>query len=589
MKLLTNNFKLFSADQFVESLTEASNTIYYVFVAKHTPFINDNNPPTPEDDERTTLFRIYKDLLYGKKVDAADVAFVIKKSEWVTNTVYDQYVHDENNFTKNFFVATPGSSDSYDVFKCISNNRGAPSTYYPRLSETSASDNFYETVDGYQWKYMYSITESQWEKFSTTNFMPAFTNSDVAGNTINGTIDFVQVTYSGSGYNMFTEGLVQDVVTIGVDQFITIEPNSSTTTDFYKNCAIRIGNELRIVAEYVVTGTLRRVKVDTPFTVTPTTSDFYYISPLISISGVCCGDGVGFKARALVNASAANSIYKVEIVDRGNNYTFANLVAVGGVTTVSNSATFKAIISPRNGHGFNPAKELGSKGCIISSKFDASLSGGKVINENDFRTIGLLRDPVFANVVIGITSSTGNFTLAETLTGANSGASGVIISSNTSVIRLSNVTGYFVTSETVTGAVSNTSATTTSVTQPTTYFDQTFKIAIDDVTGTFQEDEEIYQATGGTRASQNANGSLYFANSSLLLLTDTRGTFNISDDVVGSLQIAQGNSSGATAKVTGIISKDLVDYEGEVLYIENSTPITKNASQTETVRFILEF
>ncbi len=589
MKLLTNNFKLFSADQFVESLTEASNTVYYVFVAKHTPFTNDSLPPTPVDDERTTLFRIYKDLLYGKKVDAADVAFVIRKLEWQSGTVYDQYVHDENNYTKNFFVATPGASDSYDVFKCISNNRGAASTYYPRLSETSASDTFYETVDGYQWKYMYSITESQWDNFTTTNYMPVFTNSDVAGNTINGTIDFVQVTSGGSGYNMFTQGTVQDVLTIGVDQFITIESTSSTTTDFYKNCAIRIGNELKIVAEYVVTGTLRRVKVDTPFTTTPTTSDFYYISPLMSISGDCCGDGVGFKARALVNASAANSIYKVEITDRGNNYTFANLVAIGGVVTVSNTATFKAIISPRNGHGFNPAKELGSKGCIISSKFDASLSGGKVINENDFRTIGLLRDPVFANVVLGITSSTGNFTLSEILTGANSGASGVIISSNTSVIRLSNVTGYFVTSETVTGSVSDTTATTSSVTQPTTYFDQTFKVTIDNVTGTFQEDEEVFQATGSTDASKNSNGSLYFANSSLLLLTDTRGTLNISDDVAGSLQSVTGNSSSATAKVTGIISKDLVEYEGEILYIENTTPVTKNPGQTETVRLILEF
>lgn len=589
MKLTTNNFRLFSADQFVESFTETANNIYYVFVAKHTPFLDDSNPPEPQDDERTTLFRIYKDLLYGKKIDAADVAFVIKKSLWVAGTVYDQYVHDENNFVKNFFVATPGTSNSFDVFKCISNNRGAPSTYYPRLSETSPSDTFYETVDGYQWKYMYSITESQWEKFTTTNFMPVFTNSDVVGNTINGTIDFVQVTYGGSGYNMFTQGLVQGVVTIGIDQFITIEPTSSTITDFYKNCAIKIGNELRIVAEYIVTGTLRRIKVDRPFTSTPTTSDFYYISPLITASGPCCEDGNGFQARALVNASAANSIYKVEIINRGTNYTFANLEAIGGVTSVSNTATFKAIIAPINGHGSNPARELGSKGCIVSTKFDATLSGGKVINENDFRTIGLLRDPVFANVVIGITGSTGNFTLAETLTGANSGATGVVISSNTSVIRLSNVSGYFVTSETVSGSISNTSATTTSVTQPTTYFDQTFKIAIDDVTGTFQEDEEIYQATGTTQASQNANGSLYFANSSLLLLSDVRGTFNISDDIVGSLQTVEGNSSGASAKVTGIITKDLVDYQGEVLYIENINPITKNSGQTETIRFILEF
>lgn len=589
MKLVTNNFRLFSTSQFVESFTEAANTIYYVFVAKHTPYANVSVIPTPQDDERTTLFRLYKDMIYGKQVAANDVAFVIRKAEWVAGTKYDQYVHDENNFVKNFFVATPGAGDSYDIFKCISNNKGAASTYFPRLSETSASDTFYETVDGYQWKYMYSATDVQWEKFTTNNFMPVFTNSEVAGNTINGTIDFVQVISGGSGYNIFNDGTVQDVQNIGIDQFITIEPTSSTITDFYKNCAIRIGNELRIVAEYIVTGTLRRVKVDQPFTATPTTSDAYFISPLITASGPCCEDGNGFQARALVNSAAANSIHKVEIISRGTNYTFANLEAVGGVTSISNTASFKAIISPYNGHGFNPAKELGSKSCILTSDFDASLSGGKVINENDFRTFGILRDPVFANVVIGITGSTGNFAALENVSGSNTGAVGEVVSSNSSIIRLTNVTGFFETTEIITGNTSNTSATIVTVVQPVTFFDQTFKVAIDNVTGTFQEDEEVYQATGNTIASRNANGSLYFANSSLILLTDNRGTFNISDDIIGNLQTLEGNSSGASAKVTGIISKDLVEYEGEILYIENGSPITKTAGQTETIKLILEF
>jgi len=588
-KLITNNFRLFSADQFFESFTEEANTIYYIFTSKHTPFPNDSVPPLPTDDERTTLFRIYKDMMYGRQVTSNDIAFVVRKNEWVSGTVYDEYVHDENNFVKKFFVASPGAGNSYDIFKCISNNRGAPSTYYPRLSETSPSDTFYETVDGYQWKYMYSVTEAQWEKFTTPSFMPVFTNSEVAGNTINGTIDFVRVISGGSGYNMFTGGTVQAVLTVGAEQFITIEITGSTITDFYKDCAIRIGNELRIVTEYIVTGTLRRVKVDRPFTVTPTTADFYNISPQITTSGICCGDGQNFQARALVNAAAANSIYSVEIVNRGTNFTFANLVAVGGVTTVSNTASFKAIISPKNGHGFDSPKELGSRGLMLTTIFDASVSGGKIINENDFRTVGLLRDPVFANVVLGISGPTGNFSALEQVLGSNSGAVGFVVSSNTTFMKLNNVTGFFETNETITGSVSNTSATLSSVVQPTTFFDQTFKLSIDNVSGTFQEDEEILQTTGSLEALKNANASLYFANSSVMLLTDARGTFNVSDDISGSLQTVQGNSSGATAKITGIIAKDLVDYEGEILYIENVTPITKNNGQTETIKLILEY
>jgi len=585
MKLITRNFRRHTSDQFVESITEAANSIYYVFVAKHTDFTG-NTVPQPVDDERTTLFRIYKDMIYGKKVANSDVASVITKRVWVSNTIYDTYVHDENNFDKNFYVATPGAGSSYDVFKCLNNNNGLPSTYYPRLSETSASDAIYETSDGYQWKYMYNISEVNWNKFSTTNYMPVYTDTDVSGNAINGTIDYVDVVSGGSGYNMFTQGSVQGVQNIGVDQYITIESSSSTLTDFYKNCAIKINNEIRIVTEYIVTGSLRRVKLDSPFNVTPSVSDLYYISPVIQTSGDCCGDGNGFKARALINSSSSNSIYKVEIVDRGQQYTFANLVAIGGITTVSNTATFKAIISPKGGHGFNPSKELGAKGCTISIKFDSTLSGGKVIDENDFRTIGILKDPLFANGSLTISSLSGSLTLTETLVGQTSKATAKVVTANATNIKLTSIRGFFETGETVVGSTSNNSATIVGVSQPTTYFDQTFKLAIDDVTGTFQEDEEILQNEG---ISQNANGSLYFANSSVMRLTDNRGTFNVSDDIVGSLETVLGADSGATAKVTGIITKDLVDYEGEVLYIENVSPISRNSGQTETIKLILEF
>lgn len=590
MKLVTNNFKRHVADQIQESFTEAANNVYYIFIGRPSPYANgDLSVPQPIDSVREAPYTAYRQMIGGKQITSSDINLAIKKNVWVANTVYSQYQHDIDNYENNFYVASPGAADSYDVFKCLSNAKGAPSTYYPRLSETSADDFIYETPDGYQWKYMYSIENSIWQKFTTNDYMPVMTNANVSGNAINGTIDYVEVTYGGSGYNFFHDGVVQGVLTIGTDQFITIEPTSSSTTDFYKNCAIKINNELRIVAEYLVTGSLRRVKVDRPFDATPTTSDNYYISPLVNISGDCCGDGTNFKARALVNAAAANSIYKVEIINRGENYTFANVETIGGIISVANTATFKAMISPKNGHGFDPPTELGAKGNIISVKFDASLSGGKILDENDLRTFGILKDPKFANASLNITSSSGTFTALETLIGQTSNAQGIVVSSNSSVIRLTDIVGFFQTGEVVEGQTSNETANVVSVQQPTIYVDQTYKLVVDNVTGTFAEDEEVFQTSGTTEASKNANGSLYFANSTFVYLTNQRGTFNVSDDIVGSLQTIRGNTSGATAKVTGIVGGDFVKYSGEVVYIENVTPIAKNASQTETFRIILEF
>lgn len=584
MKLITNNLKLHLANQFIESITEAANNIYYVFVAKSTPF-PDSVVPQPTDNVRTTLYRAYKDMLYGKLITSSDVVLGVDKKVWASNTVYDQYEHDIVNFGNDFYVATPGTSDSYDVFKCLSNNKGSQSTYYPRLSETAADDSIYETLDGYQWKYMYSITSDEWSKFSTTSYMPVYLNANVSGNAVSGSIDYVSVVGGGTGYNMYTEGTVQGVTTIGVDQFITIESTSSSVTDFYKNCSIKINNELKVVAEYIVSGSLRRIKVDTPFTTTPTTSDTYYISPSIQVSGPCCGDGTGFKARALINATSSNSIYKVEILDRGQNYTFANLEAVGGIISVSNTASFKAIISPQDGHGSNPSEELGSKVVIINSKFDSSLSSGKILDENNFGTFGVLKDPLFANVVLGVSNLSSSFAALETVTGVSSNATGTIVTANSSSVKLTDVRGFFTTDEGLISS-SNTTANVSSVSQPSTYFDQTFKIVIDNLTGAFTEDEEVYQ---GTISLKNSNGSLYSSNSSIIRLVDQRGTLNISDDVAGIVETVEGNTSGASAKVTGFITKDLVDYKGEVLYIENVSPIEKNAGQTETIRLILEF
>ena len=47
--------------------------------------------------------------------------------------------------------------------------------------------------------------------------------------------------------------------------------------------------------------------------------------------------------------------------------------------------------------------------------------------------------------------------------------------------------------------------------------------------------------------------------------------------------------TGATAKITSRIDGDLVDNSGEVIYIENMSPIARSNDQSEKVRIILEF
>jgi len=766
-KLITNNLKLFNVDNFIESFTEPNYNIYYYFLANPRPYTLDNNPPTLHDNPKTTDIDTYDNMICGKRITSSDVAQMVERRDWVTGTIYTPYSHDISNlFTSNFFVVHP-QSGSYHVFKCIDNNNGAISTVAPLFSQTSADDDFYYTADGYQWKYMYSITSTQFSKFSSSGYIPVFVNANVVGNAVSGAIQSIQLTKAGKGYSSYANGFFQEVRVAGNPLVFSIDPTTaSSNANFYINSAIKISSgpgsgQQRVITGYTVSGATRRVIIDKPFTTNPTVLSKYDISPLVQV----LGDGSGATARATVNATT-NSIHSVEITDRGEGYTYASVVITGNTgiinvstgSTTTNSATAKAIISPRGGHGSNAAAELGSRYVGLSTEFNSTLSGGKVVDENDFRVVGVIKDPLFANVILDISSASGTFSDGEvvyqsqgspiagivitnpgsgyssnatvTITGTNtiaavanassnslgriyqvnisntgqgyiapnatisapspvifnastdvssgddfisvsnnvfqnndivkylvaagntavsglanntsyyvvsanstgvklsstlngsavnltaSGTSetghsltgntatatvvvdtnktttayGIVTFANSSVVRLTNVYGIFVTGNSstsvLTGNTTGYVATCDLVTQPTTYFDQTYKVIGTMQSNEFIEDELV------TQPSTDGNGYFYTqsgtgANPRTVRLVNKRGTLNQSDLSVN--YTIDGATSGAKMVVSALADSDLVHGSGEIIYIENFTPVEKIAGQTETIKLILKF
>lgn len=761
-KLITNNLRLFNVDQFIESFSEPGFNVYYFVVGNPLPFAVDNSPPTLYDNSQTVLVESYENMIYGKRITSNDVIMMVRRVDWQANTVYQKYTHDSNTlYTGDFFVVVNEGS-AYNVFKCLDNNSGSDSVDPPSLLETSASDDFYFTSDGYQWKYMYSITPTQFSKFSTNDYVPVYVNSNVVGNAVSGSIDNIEVVSSGNGYSSYANGSFQEVRVGGNPLIFAIDPaNASPNANFYIGSAIKVvsgagSGQQKIITGYTISGSTRRVIVDSPFSTAPTTSSDYEITPLVTISG----DGTGATARAIVN-SVSNTIYSIEVVDRGYGYTYASAVITGntgiinvstGTAITANTATAKVIISPRGGHGSNAAMELGSRHVGLSVTFDSTLSGNKVVDENDFRSVGILRDPLFSNVVLNISSSTGAFSVDEyvyqtqgspiagivitnpgsgytsnatvTISGSNitpavanaqanstgrisqinisnngqgyisptasisaptsvffnantevsntddfillsnnvfqnndvvtyivaagntaltnlsNGSSYYVVSANSTGIKLSSTlngsainltagltqTGHSVKGQTATVAVvvdsgkittavgkvvsandsvvkltdvygfytignssvsllqGNTSGFTAAcvtVTQPTTYFDQTYKVV-----GTLQsannftEDELIFQ-------SENANGYFYSSNNTVVRLVKKRGTINQSD--IDTNYYIEGDTSSAQFLVSGVVDPDVVKGSGQVMYIENFTPITKTNGQTETIKLLLEF
>jgi hypothetical protein len=586
MNLITNQLRKQSAQQFIDRI-QAGSDVYYMFIGRINPFVDDNAPPTPVDNTQTVNIDVFEQMIAGKRVTPGDVQMLVTRYDWVSNTVYQPYAHDEDLSQSQYYVLV-NKGVNHSVFKCIDNNNGTPSTVAPDSNSTSPEDDVYETSDGYRWKFMYTIPDATYRKFTTSQFMPVVVNANVVSNAVSGAIYNVEVEYQGSGYNSYGAGVIQIAAVNGDARVFQVEATKSANTDFFKNSAFKItsgtgAGQQRLISEYVVSGSSRNVVVDTPFAILPDIFSRYEISPLV----VLTGDGQDFVGRGLVNASSSNSIYRIEITDPGINFTYANAIVLANTGGTTNTAILKPIISPQGGHGFDAVSELGARHMGVSVTFNSGDgdNNDKLLDVNDYRTIGLIKDPMFANVVIDFTAATSSFAVGDTITQSSTGASGTIVDVDVGTIKLTNVLRFFVAgNSTVNTIVSNqgTIAAVDSVAGPTTYIDQTHKLIIDNAAGSFQQDERIAQGT-------NASGIMYTANSTQMRITNKRGIFNKSDDIVGIVETVSGTSSGSSAKITDAVAGDLVPQKGSVVYLENVTPITRYERQSETLKLILKF
>ncbi len=421
-RLVTKLFKTHMARQLVESISETANTAYYMFAGKHTQFpAGDTEITTPVDTTQSLYIDAYENMLFGKRITTSDVKYMINRNNWTSNTVYSMYEHDNSDlFSEDFFVVV-NESGLYHAYKCLYNNGGTASTISPVFADTGAADTFYETSDGYQWKYMFTVDGTTFAKFSTIDYMPIVENANVTSNAINGAIDVITVTSGGAGYNNYTNGqfIASNLRVDGSSVTYGISNSASSTNNFYNDCYLYItggtGNgQYRKIIDYNVTESHKAVVLESAFTTNPDITSVYQISPVVQITGDG-GETVNCAARALVNSSSSNSIYKVEILDRGADYRIATAeVLYSNVVPVSNTAGLKVIIGPKGGHGSNPVDELGASRVGFSVKF-SNTESSTIEAANDFRTAGILKDPLFANVVLNIVDVSGTFSNNETV------------------------------------------------------------------------------------------------------------------------------------------------------------------------------
>ena len=343
MALLTDQFRIFSAQTFIKSLEgpdptqsdidagEDRNRLY-VFIGRPQEWDNENSPPVPVDSFQE-FTDVYDDTISLKRVLANDVIQVVRRIDWTPpekttgglGYTYDMYKHDYSSiktaasgatklYDADFYVV----NSTYQVYKCIYNGtspsdpNGKPSTIEP----TGTSTSIITTSDGYRWKYMYTIPVGQVLKFFSSEYMPVLYDSAVGLNSIDGEVDTVVITSAGSGYNNGT----------------------------YENVPIK-------------------------------------------------GDGTGGRISIVVDGG---KIVNATVTSGGSGYSFGQIIideinGIGGGT--GSGGNIDVIVPPKGGHGTNPSVELGGYRVMINTKFSYSEGSGDFPVDNDYRRIGLLINP----------------------------------------------------------------------------------------------------------------------------------------------------------------------------------------------------
>ena len=221
------NFSVNNAEQFKESVSEPSPTYLYLTFGKTEAWSNEASPPLANTSP-SAVYDVWKNMIGGKRITGNDVYHVIPRINWAANTVYRAYDHMSEN--TDCYVM----NSNWSVYKCISNNTGAKSNTQPTAISTS-DDSI--TADGYVWKYMYTVSDYERLRFTSSDYIPVKTLSNddgslqwqVQNNAVSGAIHAIYLTNGGSNYTNVSN-IVIEITGDGSEASATATINTVSNT-----------------------------------------------------------------------------------------------------------------------------------------------------------------------------------------------------------------------------------------------------------------------------------------------------------------------------------------------------------------------
>ncbi len=497
-------------------------------------YATEDVPPVPLDNQ-TEKYDVYDDIIAAKRITTDFARSVIRRFNWDTaaNPKFDMWKPD--------YSTTPGSggqigkaaatgatniadakyyliNSQYEVFKCLFNGEsdlnptGQTATNEPKTTPSggqgtyaSATGLFTEdpAANGYIWKYMYTIPTDDVLRFLSTDFMPIVLPTNAS--------------------RQATEAIATGSPN-AVDVVLIENQGSGLTNGVYYAPIVGDGGN-GVVQVTIAGGVLSSVVV------TDSGLDYTYAT-------VPLQDG-------LENGDPGWTGAPIGL------YTDAGLTTkTSGVVPSNATGAIEAVLPPQGGHGSNFEEELNAKRVMTNIRLTYAEGSGDFPVDNDFRRIGIIRDPFAAG------GST--FATAPTLSGVYAA-------------KVTGATADFVADEVITQTSSGGGSAFGTVVS--------------------------WERDSGNAGPGGAGVLKYIQSPSLHTDAGVVRVFQNSGNAIsGAQSLASGTVDGGNNDTlvgvtfgSGLATPEIGNNTGEIIYVENRRLITRAADQIEDIKLVIEF
>ena len=489
---ITDDFKRVLIDDVYEDFYDDA-TKYYIGIGRSQPWDfpdSDLSPPEPNPSALEVLD--FKDNLQTLK-RVSDVSRVAPRYNWTNGGIYSAW---NNRFhSNNLFIAGQDEDDPFyvmtstnAVYTCIKQGvdvfgQVANSTVPPSITDTNVKT--FETSDGYQWKYLYTVGTNDTQKFLTSSYLPTEEVIEILDSAGNSNLD----PFQQDQLAIQLAAVPGEIIGVEIDSAGRNFVDGTYELEFDGVPLMENGVEKTIVPARAWAKVLNNVLVDVTMR-EPSTGIWHF----------------------------------------GENYYNATVRFKDPVS--GDSYKLRPIIGPVKGLGAQAQIDLNSTALMYNVILSGTEAGSAIV-DNDFRQVGLIRNP-------------------EILDSDGFGA----------------ITGQRVLDTEVTLVISSLKYDVNSV---------GVSLDLSKITG-----DEIIQGS-----NSNARAILVGVNvgEDLFYYTQNRETGHRDFELNEPITIGVSEST----TVLGINKSDLVKQSGDVYYIDSRRPFMRNGEQSEDIKLVIDF